>query len=351
MMEENRTPLNFDPDGVGVDNGCYFALPFELSAAELALISLPWDVTVSYGDGTALAPQAIIEASSQIDLYDESAPQAWRKGVATVEIDDSIKERSAELRVVAQRVITALESGEAPSKEDIERVNQGSREFNKEVEKQCKELLDKGKIIGIVGGDHSVPYGAICALAAHHSEFGILHIDAHCDLRNAYEGFEHSHASVMYNVLETTPQVKRLVQVGVRDFSHGEKEYSEKWGERVSTWSDYTLSRASFRGTTWHEQCQEIVDKLPQKVYISFDIDGLSIELTPSTGTPVSGGLKFNEAIYLLERVVDSGRTIIGFDMVEVTPQSRVDTIIGVRVLWKLCGISLKSQDAKWRTP
>lgn len=305
----------FDPDGVGVDNGNYFGLPFSEESAELVLVSVPWDVTVSYGDGTALAPEAIIEASTQIDFYDESAPDAWRRGIATAEIDASIAELSNSLRGCAQRVIDAMESGEEPSQEDIDRVNSGSEELNAEVERSCSSLLAQGKIIGLVGGDHSTPFGAIRALAERNSEFGILHIDAHRDLREAYEGFCFSHASVMYNVLESVPEVTRLVQVAVRDFSQGELLYAQQWGERVASWSDYNLSRAAFEGVTWSEQCQKIVDKLPEKVYISFDIDGLSIELTPSTGTPVSGGLSFNQAAYLLERVVESGRTIIGFEI------------------------------------
>ncbi len=334
----------FDPDGVGVDNGNYFGLPFSEESAELVLVSVPWDVTVSYGDGTALAPEAIIEASTQIDFYDESAPDAWRRGIATAEIDGSIAELSSGLRESASRVIEAMESGEEPSQEDVERVNSGSEELNARVERSCSSLLARGKVVGLVGGDHSTPFGAINALASRNDEFGILHIDAHRDLREAYEGFCFSHASIMYNVLERVPEVTCLVQVAVRDFSQGELMYAQQWGERVASWSDYTLSRAAFEGVTWSEQCQKIVDKLPQRVYISFDIDGLSIELTPSTGTPVSGGLSFNQAVYLLERVVESGRTIIGFDLVEVTPSSRVDVIVGVRMLWKLCGLTLRSQ-------
>ncbi|MFR9669469.1 MAG: agmatinase family protein [Rikenellaceae bacterium] len=334
--------FNFNPDGVGVDNGNYFALPFDEQSARLVLVSLPWDVTVSYGDGTALAPAAILEESSQIDFYDELAPDAWRRGIATVPINPEVEKKSKELRSAAQEVISDLEMGREPSLSQTEVVNRGCEEFNAKVKAQCEELIQRGKIVGVVGGDHSTPYGAIAALAESCDDFGILHIDAHRDLRRAYEGFDYSHASVMYNVLERIPQVSRLVQVAVRDFSQGESDYAQSWGERVATFSDYTLSRAAFQGKTWSEQCREIVDKLPQRVYISFDIDGLSIELTPSTGTPVPGGLSFNQATLLLEMVAESGREIIGFDLVEVTPFSRVDTIVGVRMLWKLCGVTLK---------
>ncbi len=336
--------FDFNPDGVGVDNGNYFGLPYSEDSAELVLVSVPWDVTVSYGDGTSLAPAAIVEESTQIDFYDELAPGAWRRGIATAPIDDSIAERSKALRLVAQEVIKELEMGGEPSSEALEIVNQGSRELNILVEQQCRSLIERGKVVGLVGGDHSTPYGAIAAVASSNEEFGVLHIDAHCDLRRAYEGFEYSHASVMYNVLESIPQVTSLVQVGVRDFSQGEVEYAQSWGDRVWQFSDHSLYHNSFEGMTWREQCHQIVNKLPQRVYISFDIDGLSIELTPSTGTPVPGGLSFNQALYLLEQVTESGREVIGFDLVEVTPLSKIDTIVGVRMLWKLCSLTLKNR-------
>ena len=301
----------FDPDGVGVDNGTYFGLPFDPETAELVLVSAPWDVTVSYGAGTAYAPDAIIEASTQLDFHDPLAPGAWRRGIATADVDYALQESSQRLRVDASRVIDHLEGGGSPDDEyvvrKLRRVNEGCAAMNANIEEQASRWLDAGKTVGLVGGDHSTPYGLIRALGRRHESFGILHIDAHCDLREAYEGFEYSHASIMFNVLRDVPQVSRLVQVGVRDFSAGEAARAE--------------------------------------VYVSFDIDGLSFENCPHTGTPVSGGLTFNQAVWLLAEVVRSGRRIIGFDMVEVTPASddRIDAITGARILWKLCGLTLRS--------
>ena len=102
---------NFDPDGVGVDNGTYFGLPFAPETAELVLISAPWDVTVSYGAGAAYAPDAIIEASTQLDFHDPLAPGAWRRGIATADVDYSLLESSQRLRADAARVIDHLEGG------------------------------------------------------------------------------------------------------------------------------------------------------------------------------------------------------------------------------------------------
>ena len=338
----------FDPDGVGVANGAYFGLPFAPDDAELVLVSVPWDVTVSYGAGTVYAPDAIIEASTQLDFYDPMAPGAWRRGIATADIDYSLQELSQRLRADAARVIEYLENGGSPHDESIvrklRRVNEGCAAMNAKVEAQAARWFDAGKKVGLVGGDHSTPYGAVRALGARHAAFGILHVDAHRDLREAYEGFLYSHASIMFNVLRDVPQVKRLVQVGVRDYSEREAALAEA-SERIVSFEDFALAEAAFGGATWDEQCRRIVDALPEEVYISFDIDGLSFENCPHTGTPVSGGLSFNQAVWLLRTLARSGRRIIGFDLVEVCPAAgdRLDAITGARMLWKLCGATLSA--------
>ena len=323
---------NFDPDGVGVDNGTYFGLPFAPETAELVLISAPWDVTVSYGAGAAYAPDAVIEASTQLDFHDPLAPGVWRRGIATADVDYSLLESSQRLRADAARVIDHLEGG-------------GCLEDDYVVRKV--RWLDQGRLVGLVGGDHSTPYGLIRALGARHAAFGILHVDAHCDLRDAYEGFEFSHASIMFNVLRDVPQVTKIAQVAVRDFSESEAALAASSG-RIATFDDLSLAAALFRGETWDAQCRRIVDALPQEVYVSFDIDALTFENCPHTGTPVSGGLTFNQAVWLLDTLTRSGRRIIGFDVVEVcpAPDERIDAITGARMLWKLCGQTLKSNES-----
>ena len=340
----------FDPDGVGVGNGAYFGLPFEPEAARLVLISAPWDVTVSYGAGTAYGPDAVIEASTQLDFHDPLAPGAWRRGIATADVDYSLLEQSQRLRSDAERVIDHLEGGGSPDDDyvvrKLRRVNEGCAAMNANIGAQAARWLDAGKIVGLVGGDHSTPYGLVRALGARHTSFGILHLDAHCDLRDAYEGFAFSHASIMYNILLDVPQVVRIAQVGVRDFSEGEAALAAA-SERIATFDDLSLAEAAFRGETWDAQCRRIVESLPGEVYVSFDIDALTFENCPHTGTPVSGGLTFNQAVWLLVTLVRSGRRIIGFDMVEVAPagDERIDAITGARVLWKLCGQTLLSDE------
>lgn len=340
----------FDPDGVGVDNGTYFGLPFEPETAELVLLSAPWDVTVSYGAGAAYAPDAIIEASTQLDFHDPLAPGLWRRGIATADVDYTLQEESQRLRTDAVRVIEHLEGGGCPEDDyvvrKIRRVNEGCAAMNANIRAQAAQWLDHGKTVGLIGGDHSTPYGLIRALGERHERFGILHVDAHCDLREGYEGFEFSHASIMFNVLRDVPQVEKIVQVAVRDFSEREAQLAAS-SPRVATFDDLSLAAEEFRGVTWDEQCRRIVDALPEKVYVSFDIDGLSFENCPHTGTPVSGGLSFNRAVWLLDTLARSGRRIVGFDLVEVCPsnEGRIDAITGARMLWKLCGLTLKSNE------
>src|SRR5690606_2133030 len=118
----------------------------------------------------------------------------------------------------------------------------------------------------------------------------VLQIDAHADLRRAYEGFQYSHASIMYNILEEIPAVTKLVQVGIRDYCDEEFEAITKSQGRIVTFFDRDLKAGAYQGKTWDQQTDEIIRELPERIYISFDIDGLDPKLCPNTGTPVPGG-------------------------------------------------------------
>lgn len=345
---------HFDPDQVGVDNGNYFGMPFICEDARVVIMSVAWDVTVSYGAGTRDGPESIIKASTQLDFYDQDNPDGWQKGYATDQIDPLIKQKSRLLRENACRVIDALSAGvplgDPSLEEDTQKVNQASEWLNERVYQQANKWISQNKIVGLVGGDHSSPLGAIKAVAERYQELGILHIDAHLDLRDSYEGFEYSHASIMYNVSRTIPSVSRFVQVGVRDFSCGELMYAQN-DSRFSVWTDRDISNSQFRGTSWAELTQQMISSLPQNVYVSFDIDGLEPSLCPGTGTPVPGGLSFNQACFLLASVVESGRQIVGFDVCEVAPSfnaegedSQWDANVGARILYKLCNLATKGE-------
>jgi agmatinase len=192
-------------------------------------------------------------------------------------------------------------------------------------------------MVGLLGGDHSTPLGFLRALSEQHNRFGILQIDAHADLRKAYEGFTYSHASIMYNALKL-PAVGRLVQVGIRDICEEEVNVINRSMGRVVTFFDEDLKDKKISGTPWSALCDTIIQHLPQQVYISFDIDGLDPKLCPNTGTPVAGGLEFQEAVFLIKKVVDAGKTIIGFDLSEVAAgPSDWDANVGARLLFQLC--------------
>ena len=340
----------FDPNNLSISNGNYFALPHSVEESELVILSIPWDVTVSYNDGAVNGPDSIIDASEQIDLYDIHNPNGYTRGIATLPIDESLMIKSTFLRRSALKVIEYQTNGGLPCDDVIakrlKRVNDGSVEMNEYVYAEAKQWIESKKIVCLVGGDHSTPYGLIKAVGELCGDFGILHIDAHADLRDAYEGFAFSHASIMFNVLRDVPQLSKLVQVGIRDFCDDEMSIIAN-NSKVDAFFDNTISERLFCGDSWKVICGDIVSKLPQKVYISFDIDGLSPEYCPSTGTPVPGGLSYAQAVFLLSEVVDSGREIVGFDLCEVSPhpsrESEWDANVGARILYKMCNLTLKS--------
>ena len=171
-----------------------------------------------------------------------------------------------------------------------------------------------------------------------------MQIDAHADLRDAYEGFEFSHASIMFNALKIK-QIKKLVQAGIRDYCEAEVDVIRRSKNRVVTFFDRDIKRDLYRGKTVASVHQTIVKHLPKKVYISFDIDGLDPVLCPHTGTPVPGGFQFEEALHLVQQVAESGRTIIGFDINEVSPrEDEWDANVGARLLFRMVNIMAKSQ-------
>jgi len=337
----------FDPNSVASGDANIFGLPFTADNAALVLIPVPWDVTVSYSDGTSNGPEAIYQASSQVDLFDPLVKDSWKIGVAMEEPSKRIISMNKTLRKKAAGYIRNLEKGiseNSPAMKKVRNeVNAGCTELKKLVKGSVKNQLGKNKIVGLVGGDHSTPLGFIEALAEKYADFGILQFDAHCDLREAYEGFEYSHASIMYNALKI-PQMKKLVQVGIRDWCEAEDSIIHSSGGRVKTYFDYKMKQDMYDGKSWKMICSDIISNLPQHVYISFDIDGLDPKLCPNTGTPVPGGLEFEQAVYLISQVAASGKKIIGFDLNEVAPgKDEWNGNVGARLLYKMCNLTAVS--------
>ena len=340
---------NFDPNVVGNPNNNIFGLPFSEAESALVLLPVPWEVTVSYGAGTSRAAEHIWKASIQVDLLDTDVPDGWKKGFYLRETNKKILLKSDYLRKEAELFIDYISKGEIVGNnkfmcKSLKEINEGGVMLNNWVYEQTNELLEQGKLVGLIGGDHSTPFGYIKALAKKHGSFGILQIDAHCDLRKSYEHFTYSHASVMYNVLNEIEGVEKLVQVGIRDFCSEEWDYINNSNGRVVTYFDKDIKTRQYEGDTWKVITDEIVNQLPQLVYISFDIDGLDPKLCPNTGTPVQGGFESEEILYLFKKIVDSGKQLIGFDFVEVgVGETDWDSNVGAHLLWRMCNLMVKN--------
>jgi agmatinase len=330
----------FNPNELGRPNGNFFALPYKSGEGDIEIISVPWDVTTSYRAGTSAGPQAILDASVQIDLCDIDMKNAWEIKISNTTLD--VQQMNRDNRIIAEQFIAHLEQGGTTDDREIVTqlnwVNQSSAMLNMLVYEASKGVLARGKIAAVLGGEHSVPFGLIRAVSETYPGTGILHIDAHSDLRRAYEGFTYSHASIMYNVINELDGISKIVQIGVRDFCEEEERLSLN-NDKIVTFYDTSLKRRQYEGRTWKNQCAEIISCLPGSVYISFDIDGLSPHHCPGTGTPVPGGLEFEEVMYLIRQIVFSGRRIIGFDLTEVAPSvsGDWDANVGARILFKLC--------------
>lgn len=339
----------FDPGQAGNPNNNIFGLPSSEEDSRVVLLPVPWEVTVSFGAGTSRAAEQIFKASLQVDLFDPDLKDGWKNGFFMKPIDRKILLKSDYLRKEAELYIDYISKGQDVSVnkfmcKSLRDINEGSAFLNEWVYEQTKALLDAEKLVGLIGGDHSTPLGFLKAIGEKHADFGILQIDAHADLRISYEDFTYSHASVMYNALKEIPQLKRLVQVGVRDYSEDENNYIADNPDRIVTFFDKDIKERQFEGDTWQVIVNSIIEKLPQKVYISFDADGLDPKLCPNTGTPVAGGFEAEQITYLFRKVFESGRKLVGFDLNEVgVGEGALDANIAARLLFKLCNLMVKS--------
>ncbi len=333
----------FDPNAAASPDSGIFGLSHARADAEVVLVPVPFDATTSYRRGAAQGPAAILAASHQVDLYDLQTGRPYERGICLLPADPAIAAANNRCVALASPIIdqggaddsdvTALASIEASMKD-----------MNARVRATVADLYADGKLPGIVGGDHSVPLGGIAAAAQRFPGLGILHVDAHADLRVAYEGFRYSHASIMDNVLREVAGVQRLVQIGIRDFCEQELRSIEASQGRVVTHFDLTWQRRLADGEKLRDLIDQALAALPEQVWVSFDIDGLDPALCPHTGTPVPGGLSFATAALLLARLVESGHRIVGFDLNEVAPGpdgDEWDANVGARILYKLCGFAL----------
>ncbi|MDA0713185.1 MAG: agmatinase family protein [bacterium] len=332
-----------------------YDLPSEGKNALVQILPMPFDATTSYKPGASRGPEAILAASKYVDLCDMDVGEAYKAGIHLVDFPNEVIDRNQKAREAVYRIREAHQNDQPADSHYYDEVNEATHENNKQVHHWAKSILANEQIPVVLGGDHSVPFGLIKACAEHYAacDIGILHIDAHCDLRKAYEGFTDSHASIMYNVQANIPSVSKITQVGIRDFCAEELEVIQNSNGRITTFFDKQIRPFRLEGR-FLELCPLIIDTLPDLVYLSFDIDGLEPSLCPNTGTPVPGGLSFDEIIALMDALASSGKTIIGMDLCEVAPPPDTlkadlggtwDANIGARVLYKMIGFSLISQN------
>lgn len=335
-----------DPDAPGTGDGLY-GLDVDPRTCRVQVIAVPWEATASYGRGTRNGPDAILRASAQVDLSDVDFGEVWRDGVGLVNLGGHVEELADQVETHALAVIES--GGEHPDL--ASRVDHAADMVASMVQSEAERILAEGRVPAVLGGDHSTPYGLHAAICRHHPGVGFLHIDAHADLRDAYLGFRHSHASIFFNTLQL-PGAGRLVGVGYRDMGSAERRRIAE-DDRITAFFDHEIGREKAAGGAWMDIVARIVAALPDKVHISVDIDGLDPSLCPHTGTPVPGGLAFHELVELL-RAVAEARTVVGFDLVEVGPErwplrdrdrDGFDAIVGARVLYKLAGCAMRSQD------
>ena len=332
------------------DNGGYYFRDATPTAdAPIVLVSAPWAVTSAAGQGAVYTPDAIIDASTHLSLYDVVSNTSIDGKVATAEVDYDLQESSLQLGGDAAKVVAHIEDGGALTGDyfarKVVRINLGFRDMHSSVGKRVFRFASKGKIVGVVGGDHSVAFGAVRSISSVYPQMGVLFIDAHSDLRPSGKIFDYSHLSVARNIVDEIPAVSKLVQVGVRDMSREEMDFAQNH-PKITMFCHEKLTAERFSGRSWGEVCDDVVAQLPDKVYISFDIDALSPECCPHTKRPVAGGMTFDEAVCLINRVAESGREIVGFDLTEIVPvmESGVDAAVGARMLVKLCAAALCSK-------
>jgi agmatinase len=339
-------PQAFDPDAAATGASGIYGLPFTPDESKVVVIPVPFEATTSYGGGTSKGPAAVLEASKQVDLYDRETGKPYSAGIAMLDMPKTIVRWNREAKLLAAPVIERGGANDRKTRAAATKVNAISEKVNEWVFTQTTSLLDAGKMPVILGGDHSVPFGAMQAYAERYPRMGILHLDAHADLRDTYEGFTWSHASIFHNVM-TKLDVSKLVQVGVRDVGHAEHRMIEESDGRIVTFFDPDLAAAKEDGAPFAKIADDIVAELPDDVYLSWDIDGLDPTLCPGTGTPVPGGLSWNEAIGLLRAIRRAKKRIVGLDLCEVSPgETEWDANVGARLLYKMIGFALLTRES-----
>ena len=301
------------------------------------VLSVPWDVTSTYRSGSHQSPRLIQSVMHQLDSNHPFSDHQFH--FEFLSPDPRIYRLQKAFKDSAVGIIEALNMGRSLSGHDIStrhQINDASVEVAGIVFESAQSYLDAPLIL--CGGEHGVGLGYIRALASKYSNVSVLHLDAHMDCHESYFGFNYSHASVMthYSAIET---ISSITQVGIRDYDQKERAFQEKSSTNFHVFDDYALHQSMFEGLAWKDTCDRIIGTLSDTVFISLDVDVLMAYLCPRTGTPVPGGLSYNQLVYLLDQISQS-KTVIGSELVEVNIQgdNDWDANVGARLLQLLSG-------------
>ena len=260
----------------------------KIDTSKIVLIPVPYDGTSTWQKGADKGPEAFLNASENMELYDiETDSEVYKKGIFTA---DDVKEKSS------------------------------AEKMTKEVEKVVNRYLENGKFVIVIGGEHSVSIGAIKAHSNHFKDMSVLQLDAHSDLRDEYDGSRYNHACVMARVKEMCD----IVQVGIRSMDLSEKK---------------SLGKVYFAEDIYNnkEWIEGVINKLKKNVYITIDLDVFDPSIMPSTGTPEPGGLMWYDVIMLLSRVCEK-RNVVGFDVVELCPKeiNKAPDFLAAKLIYKV---------------
>lgn len=274
--------------------------------SHIALLPAPYEHTVSYGGGTKYGPEAILKASHFVEFFDEELKRelCFEKGIFTLkELDFSNHKNKRALELIENKV---------------------------------RDLLEKDKFVVTIGGEHTISTAPIKAHFEKYPDMSVLQFDAHSDFRDTYEGSKYSHASIMARVAEFFP-TEKITQLGIRAQCREEAEFIQN--NNVNTFYANEVKRRKF-GKQWHKK---VVDTLSEEIYITFDVDYFDPSIMPSTGTPEPDGFLYHETLEVIRRIKETGRKIIGFDVVELAPIEKLSypDILTASLIYKILNLSL----------
>ena len=279
------------------------ALPDEysnLKDSSIVIIPVSYDRTSTWLKGADKGPEAIIHASANLELYDiETDSEVYKQGIFT---DKAIKQKTS-----PEGMIEA-------------------------VRKKVQTYINKGKFTVVVGGEHSVSIGSVKACVENKTDVTVLQLDAHCDLRDEYNGSRYNHACVMARVMELAP----IVQVGIRSMDFSEKQFMNR--------NNIFFAKDIYNNRDW---ISKVVAGLSDEVYITIDLDVFDSSVMPSTGTPEPGGLLWYDVLALLKAVCNK-RNVVGFDVVELCPndKNKAPDFLAAKLIYKLLSYKFGGKNA-----